>query len=136
MAFTVQEKERIRYHLGYLAVQPAASIQFGIPRPIQTLFLVETAMQNILPEAEDRVRRTLGIMDDIELKLVDAQDRLVARRLNGLELRDGEPDLLEKEYARWGARLADILGVPFYPFATRFRAAGGVVAGSIPVRSG
>ena len=131
MPFDAAEKERIRYHLGYLNVQPAASIQFGQPRPIQTLFLVESAIENVLPEGEDRVRRTLRVLDEIECKLIDAQDRLAATQLDSLHLREGEPDLLEHEYHRWAGRLADTLGVPLYPFAERFRRSARV--GSIPV---
>ena len=132
MPLDAREKERVRYHLAYLAVQPAASISFGIPRPIQTMFLVEEAMNNVIDEAVDRVRRILKIMDDIEGKLVDAQDRLAASALDTLKLRENEPEMLEIEYRRWGNRLADLFGVSPYYYSTRYR--GGVKAGSIPVR--
>lgn len=130
-----QEKERARYHLGYLQTQGAASIQFGIPQPLQTLFLVEKAFNIIIAEAVPRVRRILRVMDDIEDQLIESQVRLSAKRLNGIELRDDEPDKLEKEYVRWGYRLANMLGVPVYPYSERYlRAGGGINAGSIPVR--
>lgn len=135
-SFTDSEKERIRYHLGYLGVSTAASVQFGIPRPLQTLFLVETSMTNILPAAIPRVQRVLAVMDGIEEKLVDAQDRLAAIQLDSLKLREDETEKLENEYVRWGCRLADILGCPIYPYATRYKGRlGGVSAGSIPVKS-
>jgi hypothetical protein len=134
MALTDAEKERVRYHLGYLGVQPAASIQYGLPKPIQTLFLVETAMSNIMAVSEERVRKILGILDDLEDKLVEAQDRLAADKLEELVLRRGEPDLLEAEYNRWAGRLADILGVPLYPYASRFREGGGNAVSNVKVR--
>ncbi len=134
MAFTDPEKERIRYHLGYVEVQPAASIQFGVPRPIQTIFLVETAMNNILQVAEDRVRRIVGVMDGVEEQLIDAQARLAATQLDELHLREDEPDKLEKEYVRWGCRLADVLGVPIYPYSQRYKNWMGTVAGNVQVR--
>lgn len=87
-------------------------------------------MNNILPEAEDRVRRFLGVLDGVECRMVEAQDRLAATQLGDLRLRDGEPDLLEREYSRWAKRLADVLGVPLYPYSTRFK---GVRSGNIPV---
>lgn len=136
MPLDAAEKERVRFHLGYPEVQPAASIQFGIPRPIQTAFLVEDAMSNIIEVAVDRIRRILKIMDDIESKLVDAQDRLAAIQLSDLHLRENEPDQLEHEYVRWGYRLADIVGVPIYAFSMRYRNFAGSQAGSIPVRHG
>lgn len=110
----------MRYHTGYLGVGMAASMQLGIPRPLQTLFLIEDAMANLMPESEARVRSLLVKLDAMEEKLFESADRLVATQLEDLHLRDGEPDLLEREYKRWAQRLADILGVPLYPFSTRF----------------
>lgn len=134
MPLDAAEKDRIRYHLGYPSVQAAASIQFGIPRPIQTAFLVESAMNLLIEEALPRVRATLKVMDDIETKLVDAQDRLAAIQLSDLKLREDEPSQLEREYVRWGMRLADIVGAPIYAYSTRYRSAFGSGAGCIPVR--
>jgi len=128
------EKERTRYHLGYLGVQPAASIQLGIPRPLQTMFLVEQSMNNLIDQTVARVRRVLRVMDDIEDQLIESQVRLSAKRLDGIELREDEPDKLEREYVRWGWRLADMLGVPVYPYSERYKRAGaGIRAGNIPV---
>lgn len=121
MALTTAERERVRYHLGYLQVQPAAAMTFGLPRPIQTLFIVESAMERILEVAIPRVRRILDVLDKVECRLESAQARLAATQLGDLHLRDGEPDLLEREYDRWARRLADIFGVPLYPYAKRFQ---------------
>jgi hypothetical protein len=111
----------------------AGSIQFGLPRPVQTLFIVEEAMTQLIAEGVDRVRRLLNILDNIECKLIAAQDRLAASKLGELETREGEPDLLEKEYYRWAGRLADQLGVPRYAYSDRTRGAG--AAGILPVRN-
>jgi hypothetical protein len=124
MAFTDEEKERIRYGLGYLSVSPASALQFGQPRPVQTLFLVELAMNNIMSVAEDRVKRYLGVLDGIECRLVEALDRLAATSLDGLSLRADETDQLEKEYYRWASRIADVLGVPMYGNSDRFKKGG------------
>lgn len=132
MALNAAERDRVRYHLGYQSVQQAASIQFGMPAATQTSFLVETAMNNIMAVAEERIRSYLNVLDGIESKLVCAQDRLAADTLEGLKLRGGEPDMLEDEYRRWAYRLADILGCPLNPFSKRF--AGNVRAGNLPVR--
>jgi hypothetical protein len=71
------------------------------------------------------VRSILGVLEGIEEKLICAQDRLAAARLGNLTLRgikrgETEADGLENEYTRWAGRLADILGVPFYPGSRRF----------------
>lgn len=128
------EKERARYHMGYLNVQPAPSLSFGIPVPLQTLFLLESSLNNILPSAEDRVRRLLTVLDEIECKLISAQDYLVASRVDDIEIRENHPDLLEKEYCRWASRLSDELGAPLYPGSPKFRSLFQSGVGSIPVR--
>ena len=136
MSLTASEKERVQYHTGYGSVSPAAAITYGLPALIQPLFIVENAMKYLPPESEDRVRRTLDVLDGVECKLVDAQDRLMASRLGDLELREDETDRLEREYFRWATRLAETLRVPLYPYAQRFRrflVSGGRSGGSIPV---
>lgn len=137
---TAQEKERVRYHLGYMEVSSAPSIQLGIPKPLQTVFLLEdalTLLTNVY--AVDRVRCILQTLDQIEGQLRAGTCTLVADKLGELQLHplraQGKlfTDSLEKEYRRWAQRLADVMGVPLYPYSQRFRASGpGAV---LPVRS-
>ena len=133
MALTDSEKQRIRYFLGYPSVQSAAALSFGMAKPLQTLFLVESAMNLLLPQAEDKARSLLNILDGIECRLVDAQDRLAARSVDNLTMRPDETAALEAEYRRWANRLADLLGVPLYAYSLRFKQQGAAFAGSIPV---
>jgi hypothetical protein len=133
MALTAEEKMRATYHLGYMGVQSAASLSYGIPRPIQTLFLVEVALNNLMPIFEDKVRRIINIMDGVECRLVDAQERLAASQLDSLKTRADEPQALEIEYQRWGLRLADTLGVPPYYYSTRYKRQPGQRGGNVPV---
>jgi len=119
------EKSRVRYHLGYLASGFAASLQYGLPRPQQTVFMLETAMNQLVEDgALDRVRSMLAILDAIEKKMVCAIDQLVVKQLGNITMRDDHQDLLEKEYQRWASRLADIFGVPKYAFSDRSRRRG------------
>lgn len=138
MAFDEAERERIRYHMGYLQVAPAAAITFGIPVPIQTAFLLESAMERVLPLAEDRVRKILVIMDCIECKEVDGLDFLVVSKVDEIDVRPDHIEKLEEQYAKWATKLADTLGAPLYPGSDKFRSLtgyGSARAGSIPVRS-
>lgn len=139
MPLSSDERYRIKYHLGYLATTTAASLSFGIPRPVETLFLVETAMNNV-PEGFPvaKVRELLGVLDGIETKLIAAQTRLAAESIDSITLRttkqgESEPDALEREYRRWGGRLADMLGVPFYPYSERYTTTGGTMAGNVKI---
>jgi len=121
--------------MGFLGVQLAASISFGIPRPIQTVFLIETAMNNLIEDAVGIVRDLIARLDETENQMFEAQVRLQATKLGELELREDEVEKLEKSYVIWADRLADTLGVPKYPYSSKFQRAGGMAAGSIPVRS-
>jgi hypothetical protein len=122
---TAAERERAKYHLGYPNVTIASSLFFGVPIPLQTSFLIERALSNLPVDAENRVRHISQVMDGVECRLIDAQDRLAAEQLGELRLRPtdqglSEPDALEREYCRWGYRLADELGVPIYAYSTRY----------------
>lgn len=120
-ALLPRDRSRVKYHLGYLAVAPAASLQFGIPRPIETMFLVETAMNYIIDDGFniENVLRILAILDGIECRMVEGQDYLAATELGNLKPRADQLDALEHEYDRWAQRLGDIFGVPLYPYAQR-----------------
>lgn len=122
--------------MGYLSVTPASAITFGLPAPIQTLFLVDSAINRLVPEAEDRVRKLLSILDNIECKMVEWQDYLAASKVDNLEIRPDNIEQLEWEYSRWASRLADELGAPLYPGSTKFRKLFQTVgAGNIPVKN-
>ena len=126
IALSASDKERVRYHLGYMSIEPAASIQLGFPRASQAQFLVEAAMERIMEPAVSRVMKLLSALDAVEDQMMTALPRLKAQQLGELKLRNTneestEQDLLEKEYVRWAQRLADILGVPLNVYAARFR---------------
>lgn len=136
MALTDEEKQRALYHLGYMSVSAAVQITYGVARPSQTLFLVQLALENLLPIAENKARQILGILDGIECRLVDAQERLAASAISELKMRADEPDALEHEYYRWGGRLADLLGVPFYAYSNRYKQSSNVkMVQNVSVRS-
>ena len=133
---SIEEKSRCRYHLGYPQVQAIASYQLGIPKPLQATFLVETAMNQLMDDALERVRWLLQTLDESDQAIIAARPQLGVASLDGIQLRGATPgqtvtDLLEREYRRWAERLADVLGVPLYPFSTRFKASGR--GGNIPV---
>jgi len=138
LAFTPEEKEQIRYHLGYLNQTAASSLAFGQPVPLQTLFILDSAMDRVLNgAAEDRIRSMIGVLDRIECTMIEAIDRLAAKTLDGgITLNGEEINKLEFEYYRWAGRIANQMGVPLYPYATKFQLARGMMAGSIPVSNG
>jgi len=142
---TEEEKARVRHHMGYPEVQPAASLVYGVPKPAQTAFLLESAMGLLIDTAVPRVRSILQICDDLEQQMVDAQCYLVADSLGEIHLAGAGGDSknrlvterLEGEYVRWAMRLADVFGCPLYPFSERFRRGTGTPRyGNLGVRNG
>lgn len=121
MPLTAAEKQRVRYHLGYPSLTTVASLQFQVPALTQTNFLVENNLNRLLEEAIEQVRSIVKTMDGVELRLIEAQERLAAIQLEDLHLREDEPDKLEQEYRRWGYRLADLIGSPIYPYSMRYQ---------------
>jgi hypothetical protein len=133
---TDAEKQRVAYHMGYPAVTTAASVAFGVPMLTQTNFLVYNVLDKLMDSALEQVRSISSTMDGIELKMIDAQDRLAATRLEDLYLRENETDSLEGEYKRWGYRLSDILGAPIYPYSRRYSGGGAGAVTSVPIVRG
>lgn len=136
--FDDAEKERIKYHMGYTGQSTAAGLAYGLPVPIQTMFLVESAIDRLNTGSEDRVRKLITILDQVECRMEGAMDYLTVDRVDSIEIRSDQIDKLEDEYCRWASRLADVLGSPLYPGSSKFRrlfgAGGPNQAGSIPVR--
>lgn len=131
------DRVRVRHHMGYLNVEPGASIALGFPSAQQPEFLVERAMNNIIDQAVGRIIQTLDMLDCLEQQLIAAVPQLAVQQLGEMKLRNSneEPnacDLIEAEYVRWAKRLADDLGAPLNMFSERFRNAA-VAYGSRPV---
>ena len=118
---SLENRERARYHMGYMDVVQASSFAFAIPQATQPQFLFESAIQRVQPWAEARVIKLLDTMDAIECKMMAAAGDLFARRAGDLEFNLEQPTDLEREYVRWGCRLGDILGVMPYPWSEKYR---------------
>jgi len=130
------DKERARYHLGYLQVTAAASFAFGMPALVETQFMFESAIQRVQANAEFRVVAILDKLDQIECRLFTSSEELFAKRAGDLEPNLSQPDDVERELVRWACQLGQMLGVPPYPFSQRFRSLTdlGGRAGNVSVR--
>jgi hypothetical protein len=130
------DKERARYHLGYMTVVIPGSMAFSIPQVTETQWLFEDAVTRIRVESEQRVIGLLDKLDQIECTLFRASSELFAKRAAELEPNLSQPDDVEREYMRWACRLADMLGVFPYPYSERFKALvnNGGRAGNVAVR--
>lgn len=121
MALTEQERERCRYHLGYMNVSQQVGIGLGFPSASQLQFILESSMNELLPAAELGVRRAIQELECIEDQLSAMRPGLeVVKTGGGVELRGpGAMRELEDQYQFWSASLADTLGAPKNPFSEK-----------------
>lgn len=124
MAFTEYEKTRIRHHLGFLNVAAAATFVLGTPAAVETQFLIESAMNRVLPEAEVLVRDLLGKCDSVEGQMADNQELLAITAVDEITVRQDEFEALQKRYHYWRNALANAMGIYPNPFDKRFGSGG------------
>lgn len=125
------EKVKIRMHLGYHNVAAASTFALGLPAAIETQFIVEGAMEKILPAAENEVRRHIAILDGIEAQMVCDHELLAVNQLGEITIRSDEQEALDKRYLRWRKGLANLLCVVPNPFDPRYPSAGAGI--NVPV---
>lgn len=126
MALSEEEKSRTRYHLGFPNIGNATILALGFPAAGHPSFLLESAMQQILPAAEPNFRSVLNQCDCIEKQLAEARSRLKASTAGNVILRGREElEDLEDQYAYWTDALVDIFGVNKNPFSKKHQRLGG-----------
>ena len=112
MALTTEERERVRYHLGYANLQHGVVLSLGFTSPAQLLYTLDSAMNALLPEAEPGVRRCIQELDCIEDEKTRARASFVVQQAGNTVMRD--PDHVMAAYdgqaAYWSQRLADTMG--------------------------
>ena len=130
---TIEEKARIRYHMGYLGVQASQTFSLGIPAALQTQFVIEGAMDRLLPESFDKVRQLLARLEAIEEQIVEDQELLAVSKVDEIDIRPDEFRQPVKQYMWWQNALANMFGIVPNPFDQRFvswgTGAGGINAG-------
>ena len=125
MAFTDDERARIRHHLGYPSFASMSNgIQLGFPAASHPLFLVEQAFNRMMAGGEEAVRRDLCECESIEHQLSAARKRMSAAKIGEMEMNPREAHMLRGELEYWKNKLADDLGCPRNPYAQE-NAAGG-----------
>lgn len=127
MALTDAEVAKVREHLGYAGASQLAGWTMGYPTLTKPVFLFETQVRNIIPENEPKVRKIIGVLDAIECRMIEsATAGYPAVRAEDVEPNRQEPVDLEREFVRWGLRLAELLGCPVSPWAERYKVRGSV----------
>ncbi len=127
------EKERCRYHLGYLNVRVPTALGLGFPSASQLMLILESSMNDLLPDAEPGVRRAIQELDCIEDQLSAFRPALQLKSSGGGVQFSGDEGLLalEGQYRWWSMKLADTLGTPVNPFSLTHQQLGTLGGGCI-----
>lgn len=136
MALNEQEKQACRYYLGYPQIAQGHSLSLGIPDKTQLNFILEGNMDELLPIAEQWVRRAIQELACIEDQKSKLRTSVEVKRVTGaVEMRHGDAFLdLDDRHREWIAVLSDSLGAPPNPFSnqmTRLGIAGGIQSGVV-----
>ena len=119
-SLTEDEKVRTRHHTGYLNVDQVQTFALGIPAAYQTQFIIEGAMDRLLPEALSKFREILTILDTIEQQKVADLELLAITSLGSINIQRDEQKLLNQQYLEWRQALCSMLGIQPNPFDNRF----------------
>lgn len=120
---TEQEKVMIRHHLGYLNVSEVATFGLGIPASVETAYLVEAAMNKIIPAAIPLIRHHIALLSKTEEQMVCGQDEVGVDSLGSIKLNNQGENRGQRELRRvynyWARSLSNLLGCPRNPFDSR-----------------
>jgi hypothetical protein len=109
---TDEERVSCKHHLGYPNANAIQTFVLGVPQALESLFIVEGAMNAIAPGAEERCRRTLRRLDRLEEQIEENSDALVLTKADEVEFREDEFEKIMQRYRYWVGELCNLLGVP------------------------
>ena len=116
-----ESKVRARHHLGYLNVNAASTYSLGVPAMVQTQFMIEGALNAILPEAYEKFRQMLCDLDSTERAFICGLEYIDVSAIDGLTFNEGEKRTMSVfqvyKYVRSG--LANLLGIAPNPYDQR-----------------
>ncbi len=128
---TPTQKVKIRHHLGYLGVSSVATFALGVPAATETQFMIEGAMEKLLPESLPELDRLLGILDGIEQQRLDDLELAAVDQVGEIAINQREQGQLLAQYNEWVEALANLLGSMRNPYDKRLpqnRSGGGLNA--------
>lgn len=108
--------------MGYPQLGTGVALALGVPAGGQLGFLIEMAMDRILPEAEPRVREILQELVCIEAQMKENRQRAKAAQTGDIKLRAREEaEDLEDLYSDWVDKLSDVFSIGPNPFSHQRR---------------
>lgn len=113
-----EDKARARHHLGYLGVEQSQTFVLGIPAGVQTQFMIEGALNRLLPHSMPRFLKLLEQLECLECKYGDAElsdvDQIAEIKINRKRLKE-----IATQYCNFRTGLANLLGIVPNPFDER-----------------
>ena len=121
VAFTLDEKVRVRHHLGYLNVAAIYTFVRGIPAAVHPNFSIEGAMDQLMVDAGAKARQLLCRLDEVEAQVFCAPgDYAGVKRVGDIEMNPDRIKILSQSYLLAQQSLANMLGVVPNPFDQRW----------------
>lgn len=117
--FTQEERAEIRHHMGYMNVESAQTFQLGVPMAVPTNFLIEGALNKVIPSAEGMVREIVAKLQIVESQMVEDLELLSVDKVDSIDINRKEMNQLRREYKYWQNNLSNLLGVPANPYDQR-----------------
>lgn len=133
MAATIAENDKVRarHHTGYLNVEQSQTFVLGIPAGVQTQFLIEGALNRILPQALPKFLELLDRLDCIECELFGGVDLASITSISEIVVRPDRQKELAGYYKVAQQALTNLLGIIPNPFDQRTWLDGGAVNVSV-----
>lgn len=121
MAVVISETEKssARHHLGYLDVEAGQTFVLGIPTAVQTQFMIEGAMNRLLPDGANRFRSLLARLDQIECQVFGGSDLADVDEIGEIKINRKRLRELAEYYKIAQQSLANCLGIVPNPFDMR-----------------
>lgn len=118
-ALTLEERAQIRDHMGFMNVSSVLTYQLGVPAAVEQSFLIEGAMNKILPEAFPQVRMHLAVLNQLRCTMVESIELLTVVKVGEIEINQKMMTALQTQYDWWRQSLGNLLGVIPNPFDKR-----------------
>lgn len=121
MSATISEgdKVRARHVLGYLNVEQAQTFVLGMPAGVQTQFMIEGALNRVLPQSLDLLLRMLDYADGIECELFGGIDLASVSSIAEIKVNPDRRKELAGYYKNAQQSIANLLGIIPNPFDQR-----------------
>lgn len=110
-----EEKVRIRHHLLYPQVRAIATFALGTPANIQTDFIIENAMNQVMPAALPTLRQYIQVLDCIECSMIDGMEVYDLAAIDNIQINGLSQRQKQALYDRWIEKLEMFFGVPMNP---------------------